>query len=148
MILNGFAVVGLAFSGSNVILAVLFLSLSLCFHGTVSTGALAAIVDISPNFAGITLGVVSTVPVITGFVSPIIVGHLTFENQTVEAWRDIFLICAAMLFVCGIISIMFNDTSVQPWNKVSNDDKELQPLKPPGVVKEIIEVEKSEKVLI
>lgn len=132
MILNGFAVIGLAYAGCDVIMAIVLMTASLALHGAVSTGALSSIVDIAPNYAGITLGVVSALGTMTGFVSPIVVGYLTFENQSITAWRWIFLICAAMLLGCGALYIAFNDTSIQPWNKSSDenkDDKELQPLK-------------------
>lgn len=132
MILNGFAVIGLAFSGCDVTMAIVLMTLSLTLHGAVSTGALSSVVDIGPNYAGITLGIVSSLGTMTGFVSPIIVGYLTFENQSITAWRWIFLICAAMLLGCGVLYMAFNDTSIQPWNKSSDedrDDKEMQPLK-------------------
>lgn len=161
MILNGFAVIGLAFSGCDVIMAIVLMTLSLMLHGAVSTGALSSVVDIGPNYAGITLGIVSSLGTMTGFVSPIIVGYLTFENQSIVAWRWIFLICAAMLLGCGVLYIACNDTSIQPWNKSSDenkDDKELQPLKGEkqiplkdgrgftgNVVDGVINVEKPEK---
>lgn len=132
MVLNGFACLGLAYSGCNATAAVFFLTLSLMLHGAVSSGVLSSIVDIGPNFAGITMGIVSTVGIVTGFISPIIVGYITFENQTVTAWQHIFEICAGMLIVCGVFYIFLNDTSIQEWNKAPkavDDSKELVPLK-------------------
>lgn len=73
MILNGLAVLGLAYSGCSVTSAVFFLGLSLALHGAVAAGALASTVDMAPNYAGITLGITSTVTVMAGFVSPIVV---------------------------------------------------------------------------
>lgn len=49
-------------------------------HGAVTTGPLAAVVDIAPNFAGVILGIAGVMGLISGFISPIIVGLLTFEN--------------------------------------------------------------------
>lgn len=133
MILNGLSVLCLAYTDCNVILAVLFMSISLGLYGAVSTGPLSAIVDIAPNYSGITMGIVSSVALMSGFVSPIIVGYITFENQSIDAWRHIFEISAGMLIVCGCIYIWFSDTSIQPWNKaqkkVVDSPKELDPLK-------------------
>lgn len=147
MVGNSFAVIGLAFSGCNVMLAIVFMTLSLTLHGAVSTGALSSTVDIAPNFAGVTLGIVSTFGTISGFVSPIVVGFLTFENQSIDAWRWIFLICAGMLFVCGLTYIWFNDTSIQPWNNLKkgadSDIEELEPLKGSGI--SIVKIEMNEK---
>lgn len=131
MILNGLAILAMAYSGCNVVVAVFFLTFSLCMHGAVSTGVLASIVDISPNYASISLGIVSTFACMTGFVSPLVVGYITYENQSVEAWKHIFQICAAMLIVLGVIYILFNDASLQSWNnpKGKKANKEMMPLK-------------------
>lgn len=150
MILNGFAVLGMAYSGCSVISAVFFLTLSLALHGAVSTGVLASIVDISPNYASITLGIVSTVAIITGFVSPIVVGYITFENQSIQAWQHIFEICAALLIICGVIYVIFNDASLQEWNKSYEDDvdgKELKPLKKKDLDSDNQKQEKSERTM-
>ncbi|CRK96189.1 CLUMA_CG009618, isoform A [Clunio marinus] len=131
LVLNGFAVLAMAYTGCSVTTAVLFYTMSLSLHGAVSTGALSSIVDIAPNYAGITMGLTSSIAIISGFVSPIVVGYMTFENQSIVAWQHIFQLCAAMLFVTGIIYIWFNDTSIQPWNKIKQDSeppKELLPL--------------------
>jgi MFS family permease len=87
-------------------------------HGSVSSGALASVVDISPNFAGVSLGINSTFSTFSGFVSPMIVGYLTAGRQhNVEPWKYVFLICSAMQISCGIIYLLFSDSSLQPWNK-------------------------------
>ena len=45
-----------------------------------------------------------------------VVGYLTFENQTVEAWQHIFIITSVIMIATGIIYIIFYDGSLQPWN--------------------------------
>lgn len=90
-------------------------------HGAVSSGALASVVDISPNFAGISLGINSSFSVFTGFISPVIVGYLTFGRQnSIEPWKYVFGICAAMQIICGILYLLFSDSSLQEWNKPQN----------------------------
>lgn len=116
-IVNGIFVVGLAYAGCNEILACVFIILATACHGAVSSGPLASIIDISPNYAGVLLGIVNTFCVVPGFISPIIVSYLTFENQSVESWRMVFLICAASLIISGIIYNIFGDSSRQEWNK-------------------------------
>lgn len=135
LILNGFFVIGLAFSGCEVTLAVALLTISLTLHGSVSSGALASVVDISPNFAGVSLGINSTFSTFSGFISPIIVGYLTTgRQQNVEPWKYVFLICAAMQISCGVIYMIFSESTLQPWNrpkaKVMNSEsiKELKPV--------------------
>ena len=116
-IVNGIFVLGLAYSGCNAVLACAFIILATGSHGAVSTGPLAGIIDNSPNFAGVLLGIVNCFCVIPGFISPIIVSYLTYENQTIESWQMVFLICAFMLIVSGLIYVLFSDSSRQEWNK-------------------------------
>lgn len=119
--MNGVFVLALAFCGCHVILAVAFLTISLMLAGAVSSGALASVVDISPNFAGVSLGINSSFSVLTGFISPWIVGSLTEGRQhSVEPWKYVFEICAAMQIVCGILYLMFSDSTLQHWNKPQN----------------------------
>jgi MFS transporter, ACS family, solute carrier family 17 (sodium-dependent inorganic phosphate cotransporter), member 5 len=84
-IVKGLLVLAMAYSGCNSTAAIVFLTLATAVHGAVSTGPLANIVDISPNFAGILLGISSTIAIIPGFVSPIIVGILTNNNVSLSS---------------------------------------------------------------
>lgn len=70
LVLNGIFCLGLAYSGCNIIQAVIFLTISLSLHGAVSTGVLAGMIDNSPNYSGIILGITGTIAIISGFVSP------------------------------------------------------------------------------
>lgn len=121
LIVNGFAVLGLAFSGCHVTLAVVLLTVSLMLHGAVSSGVLASAVDVSPNFAGISLGINSSFSVLTGYLSPYIVGYFTLNRQnSLEPWKYVFQIVAAMQIVCGVLYLLFSDSSLQEWNKPQN----------------------------
>jgi MFS transporter, ACS family, solute carrier family 17 (sodium-dependent inorganic phosphate cotransporter), member 5 len=117
--INGLFVLGLAYVGCDSTLACVFIILATGCHGAVSTGPLASIIDNSPNFAGVLLGIVNMFCVIPGFVSPLIVSYLTFENQSIESWRMVFLITSAMLITSGVIYIFFSDSSRQEWNKLT-----------------------------
>uniref|UniRef100_A0AAG5DIP9 Major facilitator superfamily (MFS) profile domain-containing protein n=1 Tax=Anopheles atroparvus TaxID=41427 RepID=A0AAG5DIP9_ANOAO len=117
-VVNGAFVFALAYSGCNSLMAIIFLTLATTVHGAVSTGPLANLVDMSPRYAGILLGVSGMITVIPGFISPIIVGML--GNHTVEQWRIIFLIASGMLIVCGLLYMTFADSSQQPWNSYDN----------------------------
>lgn len=80
IVLNGVFTLFLAYSGCNTFAAIVFLALGTMTHGAVSTGPLANIVDLSPNHAGVLLGITGMIGVIPGFVSPVIVGYLTNNN--------------------------------------------------------------------
>ena len=84
----------LAFSGCDHYAAIFFLTAATAANGAVSTGALASMVDISPNFASIVLGINGVVTVLPGFISPIVVGALTYQNVS---WRWPRLLCCWLL---------------------------------------------------
>lgn len=87
-IVKGLFVIGIAYSGCNSIMAVAFLTIATTLHGAVSTGALASVVDISPNFSGVLLGLCGMIGVLPGFISAYIVGLLTNGNV-----RIVFIMC-------------------------------------------------------
>ncbi|KAJ9584072.1 hypothetical protein L9F63_021589, partial [Diploptera punctata] len=119
---QGLFTLGLVFCGCNSIAAIIFSTIATGVSGSVSTGPLASFIDISPNYASIMLGISSMVSVVPGFISPIIVGHLTYENQTVEAWEAVFLISTIMLIVPGVLYTFFSSSELQDWN-TSGDQK-------------------------
>ncbi|PSN34790.1 hypothetical protein C0J52_06210 [Blattella germanica] len=119
---QGLFALGLAFSGCNSLAGIICLTAATGVSGAVSTGPLASIIDISPNFSSIMLGITNMVSVIPGFISPIIVGVLTFQNQTVGQWELVFIITAVMLLVPGILYQIFSTSELQEWNS-SDDNK-------------------------
>jgi hypothetical protein len=53
---------------------------------------------------------------IPGFVSPIVVSYFTYQNQSTESWKIVFLISACLLIVSGIIYVIFADSNQRSWN--------------------------------
>ncbi|XP_052132764.1 vesicular glutamate transporter 2-like [Frankliniella occidentalis] len=128
----GLFVLGLAWSGCNAMSAVICLTLATGLHGAVSTGPLASVVDISPNFASIVLGICACITAMPGFISPYIVGQLTLGNQSTEQWKKVFLISGLMSIGAGLLYVILADSEVQPWNNPelenSDQEKEMKPL--------------------
>lgn len=107
-VVQGLLILFLTFTGCNSVAAIICLTAATAAHGSVSTGPLASMVDISPNFAstpvscgfdycvvlhrytifvaGIILGISGMISVLPGFISPIIVGQLTFQNVSSTAF--------------------------------------------------------------
>lgn len=79
-IVKGIFVLMLGYVGCNSTAAIILLTIATACHGAVSTGPLASVVDLSPNHAGIVLGISGMIGVLPGFISPIIVGYLTAEH--------------------------------------------------------------------
>ncbi|XP_046752732.1 sialin [Diprion similis] len=122
---------GLAFSGCHPILAAAFMIAGMTAAGANSAGTLACTVDLSPNHASVLLGITNTVATSSGFISPMIVGILTNNNQTIDQWRLVFLITVAIMFSTGALYILFGVAELQPWNNTRNEEvgEELQKLR-------------------
>ncbi|XP_037947382.1 sialin-like [Teleopsis dalmanni] len=128
-VLKGLIVLALAYYGHNSTAAIIFLTIATMVHGAVSSGPLASIVDIAPNYAGIVLGISGMIGVLPGFISPYIVGVLTLGNQSFESWKNVFIICAVMLIGSGVLYMLFAESTLQKWNSNSSQDinqKEMQ----------------------
>lgn len=78
--LQGFFAICLACSGRLYGLPMLFYTLTAAASGAESTGPLTSLIDLSPNFAGIVVGLVGMLSASTMYFSPLVVGWLTLDN--------------------------------------------------------------------
>ncbi|CAD6228693.1 GSCOCG00006502001-RA-CDS [Cotesia congregata] len=115
--LPSFLILGLAFSGCYPVLAVILIMGGIASAGAVTSGPLSNLVDLSPNYASILLGICGLVIDIAGFVSPIIVGFLTNDNQTIGQWRLIFIIAFLNMAICCLIFCIWGTAEEQSWNQ-------------------------------
>ncbi|XP_058799273.1 sialin isoform X2 [Phymastichus coffea] len=113
--------IGLGFSGCRPGYAAFFMISGTAINGAVSSGSIPAFVDLSPNYASVLFGICNLVTLPAGFISPLVVGILTNENQTIKQWRLVFLISAANLAVSCIVHLIWGTSAEQPWN---NHEKE------------------------
>ncbi|KAL3274782.1 hypothetical protein HHI36_019566 [Cryptolaemus montrouzieri] len=118
---QGFCMIAIAYSRCNSMMAFIFVAGSAACHGAVSTGVLASIVDNSPNYASIVLGMANSLVCFNGFATPLLVGYFTNNNQTIIQWQKIYLISATILIVTGIIYCTFSSSKLLPWNDPHNN---------------------------
>lgn len=117
--------------------------------------------DLSPNFAGTLMAIVGTIGCMSGVIAPYIVGILVpnvrfvllcvltvnrvfikkkfFSAQsTMEEWRDVFWLSAAILIATNLLFLQYGSGDVQPWNQpnqyqntdVNNENTASSILKP------------------
>lgn len=78
--LQGFFALCLAVSGQFDILPLMFYVLATAASGAETTGPLSSLIDLSPNFSGIVVGMVGMLSASTMYLSPMVVGALTLYN--------------------------------------------------------------------
>ena len=49
---------------------------------------------------------------------------LSFTQQTIEAWRIVFLIGSASFIICNLIFVIFGSSDIQPWNALEPSNEE------------------------
>ncbi|XP_045597331.1 putative inorganic phosphate cotransporter [Procambarus clarkii] len=116
----------MCFVNCNTVLAMVVLCMAVGISGSVNCGFLCSHQDLAPNFAGTLLGLTNTVGSFAGILAPMITGSITEGNQTLSAWRSVFLITVAVYCVTNTLYIIFISCKVQPWNepKIDKDGKE------------------------
>lgn len=83
LVIIGLLSIALAYTGCNSLAAVVFLTMASTIQGAVAAGPLANILDISPNYASVIMGLVGMITVAPGFLSPMIVGVFTLNNVSI-----------------------------------------------------------------
>ncbi|KAK7066420.1 hypothetical protein SK128_019270, partial [Halocaridina rubra] len=107
---------GVAYSGCEPGITVALLCLSLFFNGAITTSQLVNHTDIAPNFSGTLFGISNTFASIASFISPIAVGAITKDQQTIFAWQKVFWMCVPIYFLTEVFYLIFCSGTVQSWN--------------------------------
>lgn len=120
--------------------------------GASASGSLANIVDLSPNHAGsktpkrkkisfklsypikifltfrsgTVLGIIKTLTIIPGVISPLLVTRITsdFTKDKTSQWKNVFIFVSVIYIVCSAIFLAFGSGEVQPWNEEKIKSKE------------------------
>ncbi|XP_076368097.1 putative inorganic phosphate cotransporter [Tachypleus tridentatus] len=114
-------------------LAVTILALSMGFNGFTFPGFLVVGVDMAPNYAGVLMGLSNGISQLNGFIVPYVVGSLTQGRQTLQQWKKVFYIGAAIYTFCGTFFVIFGSAELQPWNNIGSSKTE-EPACPTSVV--------------
>ncbi|XP_075169622.1 putative inorganic phosphate cotransporter isoform X2 [Haematobia irritans] len=105
-------------SSNNTNLAILLLTITVGINGATYLGFQVNHIDLSPNFAGVLMGITNCAANITGIVAPLIVGFIVTNEKNPDQWRIIFFIAAGFYFLGNLLFVIFGKTEVQPWNDV------------------------------
>ncbi|XP_060656912.1 putative inorganic phosphate cotransporter [Drosophila nasuta] len=101
-------------------LAVVLIIFTVAISSASHVGFLINHIDLSPNYAGILMGICNCVANLVALVAPLLVGAIVTDKQDVHQWRIIFFVAAAVYFIGNSIFIIFGRTNVQAWNDPSS----------------------------
>ncbi|XP_052764717.1 sialin-like [Mya arenaria] len=114
----GILMICIQFAGCNHTVIVALLVLCLTAGGFTMGGFQVNHIDLSPNFAGVLMGMSNTWATIPGFLGPEVVGWLTTKHDTRQQWQIVFYIAAAVYISGAIIYCIFARGTEQPWNNL------------------------------
>ncbi|XP_050423978.1 vesicular glutamate transporter 1-like [Adelges cooleyi] len=122
-IVQGLFILGLAYSGCSYTLAIINLVFAVAMNGAMSSGPLAGIVDLAPNYAGIMQGIGGVISMGATSVSPAIVGFFTYQRQTIGQWQKVFILSTSLSWITGLIYLVFGSSNLQKWNSKEKKKK-------------------------
>ncbi|XP_064542911.1 putative inorganic phosphate cotransporter [Drosophila montana] len=112
-------------------LAVVLLTLTVGISSASHVGFLINHIDLSPNFAGILMGICNGIANFMSLAAPLLVGIVVTDKYDANQWRIVFFVAAGIYLAGNGIFLIFGRTSVQPWNEppakqLSNSTPELE----------------------
>ncbi|XP_030377794.1 putative inorganic phosphate cotransporter isoform X2 [Scaptodrosophila lebanonensis] len=97
-------------------LAVALLTITVGINAATYLGFQMNHIDLSPNFAGILMGITNGVANIMSIIAPLIVGFIVTDEHDSDQWRIIFFIAGGFYLVGNALFVIFGSASVQEWN--------------------------------
>ncbi|XP_017835983.1 putative inorganic phosphate cotransporter [Drosophila busckii] len=115
--LPAISLVGLSFLDSNQkTLAIVLMTASVGINAGATIGSALNTIDLSPNHAGILMGIVNTGANVVPILTPLLVGLVVKNDHDRVEWQVVFIISAVIFFLGNLFYIIFGRMVNQPWN--------------------------------
>ncbi|XP_043643694.1 putative inorganic phosphate cotransporter [Drosophila teissieri] len=141
------ALIGVSFLDSTQkTLAVVLMCTNVGINAGSTIGSTINTIDLSPNHAGILMGIVNTAANTVPILTPLLVGIIVKDDHDREQWQIVFIISAVIFCVGNIVYVTFGQMVNQPWDAPDFMDKQRSSnLQEVGLSK-ALEAQQSEKV--
>ncbi|EDW02610.1 GH19795 [Drosophila grimshawi] len=97
-------------------LAVVLLSLTVGTNAAIDLGFIINHIDLSPNFAGVLMGISNGFATLMSICGPLLVGIIVKNQRDVIQWRIVFFIAAGFYLVGNGLFLIFGRGDIQEWN--------------------------------
>ncbi|XP_014246507.1 putative inorganic phosphate cotransporter isoform X2 [Cimex lectularius] len=116
----------LFFKQTNSTEAIILLTIAVALNAGTYLGYLCNHLDLSPNFAGVLMGITNGLANIASILGPTVAGYIVTDETNNKEWQTVF-VTSAIIFFCGnSIFVLFGSTETQPWNQPKKfDGKEI-----------------------
>ncbi|XP_013108348.2 putative inorganic phosphate cotransporter isoform X1 [Stomoxys calcitrans] len=96
--------------------AIILMTLSVGVNSGATIGSSLNSIDLSPNHAGILMGIVNTIANFMPLFSPLVVGVIVTDSSNRTQWQIVFAISAVVFFVGNLVYIIWGTAVSQPWD--------------------------------
>ncbi|XP_018804061.1 PREDICTED: putative inorganic phosphate cotransporter isoform X1 [Bactrocera latifrons] len=111
------SLIGLGYvSADDITLAIVLLTVTVGINASTYLGFQVNHIDLSPNYAGILMGITNCAANIMSIIAPLIVGFIVTDEHNSDQWRTIFFIASGFYFIGNLLFILFGSVDVQRWN--------------------------------
>ncbi|XP_061387034.1 putative inorganic phosphate cotransporter [Musca vetustissima] len=97
-------------------LAIVLMTANVGINAGSTIGSALNTIDLSPNHAGILMGIVNTSANIIPILTPLLVGLIVKNEDDRTEWQIVFAISAIVFGLGNLFYIVFGSTKLQPWD--------------------------------
>ncbi|XP_005176574.1 putative inorganic phosphate cotransporter [Musca domestica] len=97
-------------------LAIVLMTANVGINAGSTIGSALNTIDLSPNHAGILMGIVNTSANIIPILTPLLVGLIVKNEEDRTEWQIVFAISAIVFGLGNLFYIVFGSTKLQPWD--------------------------------
>ncbi|XP_055340832.1 putative inorganic phosphate cotransporter [Paramacrobiotus metropolitanus] len=117
-VLTAAALIGVGYAGCDSTLAVSLLVVTVGVQSLNSSGYFLGYADMSPELAGVLVGLGNGFGTTTGILAPLVAGVLTNGpgGHSIQNWKIVFFIAAGMYLFGAVIYWVFGSAEKQPWD--------------------------------
>ncbi|EDW56845.1 GM15961 [Drosophila sechellia] len=111
------ALIGIGFlNEENKNLAIVLMTVSVGVNSGATIGSSLNSIDLSPNHAGILIGLSNTVANVIPILTPLIAGEIVADKHNRGQWQIVFGLAAVIFFVGNVVFIIWGTAKAQPWD--------------------------------
>jgi len=104
---------------------VILLALGLTLHELAMTGGFYfSHSELAGPYSGVLFGITNTFAQIPGFLTPLLVSHMTQHGSLAE-WYQVFLLAGVVNMVGGLVYLFFGKCDLQPWAVETEDVEDI-----------------------
>ncbi|XP_054740254.1 putative inorganic phosphate cotransporter [Anastrepha obliqua] len=100
-------------------LAIVLMTANVGINAGSTIGSALNTIDLSPNYAGILMGIVNSAANVVPILTPLLVGVIVSEENNRAQWQIVFIIAAIVFGLGNLFYLIFGKMEVQPWDDVN-----------------------------